>query len=168
MKWSLSFCLILLCAFQIKAQEGSSRFENKFAPQTFKDNKFWKRFTNGGINKEGYENFQPTFMKQKLDNETGLEVYIEGFENLLQNVDCPVLALFGEMDMNVDWQKTKRLYEKTLGMKNDLTVKSFPGCNHNLFECQTGGFFEFQDNDLPWVRSESFLQSTYDWLSKME
>ena len=37
MKWSLSFCLILLFAFQIKAQEGPCRFENKFTPKTLKE-----------------------------------------------------------------------------------------------------------------------------------
>lgn len=129
-------------------------------------NKFWLRFTNGGITEEGYYDYQQTFMKEKLDEETGLQVYVENFETILSNIDCPVLALFGEKDMNVDWNQTKHLYEKVLTHTRDLTIKSFPDCNHNLFQCETGGFYEFQDNNLPWTRCNEFLNTMTDWLSE--
>lgn len=129
-------------------------------------NEFWLRFTNGGIIEEGYYDYQQIFMKEKLDEETGLQVYVENFETILSNIDCPVLALFGEKDMNVDWNQTKHLYEKVLTRTRDLTIKSFPDCNHNLFQCETGGFYEFQDNNLPWTRCNEFLNTMTDWLSE--
>lgn len=68
--------------------------------------------------------------------------------------------------MNVDWHKTKELYESTLGIKADLTIKSFPECNHNLFKCKTGGFYEFQDNNFSWDGCVGFLDKIAEWLAK--
>lgn len=130
-------------------------------------NEFWLRFTNGGITEEGYYSYQKTFMKEELEKETGLQLYIKDFDAILSTVNCPVLALFGEKDMNVDWTKTKLLYENTLGQNTDLTIKSFPDCNHNLFQCETGGFYEIQDTNLPWKRCDGFLDAIGDWLKKM-
>jgi hypothetical protein len=131
-------------------------------------NEFWLRFTNGGITEDGYISYQKTFMHEKIEEETSLQVYVENFETILSSIDCPVLALFGEKDKNVDWKKTKSLYERTLGNSTDLTIKSFPNCNHNLFLCETGGFYEFQDNNLPWARCDGFLDTITDWLSNRE
>ena len=84
-------------------------------------------------------------MKDSLDTETGLMVYVKDFSSTLKNIKCPVLAIFGEKDMNVDWKLTKSLYESTLGENTELTIRSFSGCNHNLVYAPTGGFYEMQD-----------------------
>lgn len=138
------------------------------ATPNLSQNEFWLRFTNGGITEEGYYDYQQTFMKEELDEKTGLQLYIKDFETTLSNINCPVLALFGEKDMNVDWTKTKTLYENTLGRNTDLTIKSFLDCNHNLFQVQTGGFYEVQDNNLPWKRCDGFLDTMADWLNEKE
>ena len=129
-------------------------------------NKFWQRFTGGGISENGYYSYQKTFMKEKLDEETGLQLYIEDFDHILLNINCPVLAIFGEKDMNVDWKKTKSLYERTVGKNTDLTIKTFPDGNHNLFQCRTGGFYEMQDDKLPWKRSDGFFNTISNWLKE--
>lgn len=152
---------------RISHSEGNFKTYQDATPNLGK-NPFWLRFTQGGITEEGYYAYQPTFMKEKLDEETGLQVYIKDFDSILSRIDCPVLALFGENDMNVDWQKTKALYERTLAPHTDLTIKSFPDCNHNLFECKTGGFYEIQDSDLPFKRCEGFLHAMADWLKEKE
>ena len=85
---------------------------------------------------------------------------------IFNTVNIPVLALFGEKDMNVDWHKTKSLYERTLGPNTDLVIKSFAGCNHNMLECKTGGFYEFQDSDLVRKRCAGFLNALEDWLGE--
>lgn len=141
---------------------------NKYleATRNLSQNEFWLRFTNGGISEESYNLFQQTLMQQEMDEESGLIVYVQDFENVLSNIDCPVLALFGEKDMNVDWAKTKSLYEKTLGENTDLTIRSFPGCNHNFFQCKTGGFYEMQDDNLPWDRCDDFIETMADWLNE--
>ena len=139
------------------------------ATKNLRNNEFLKRFNNYTIiTKEGYYDYQKSFMKEKLDKETGLQVYIPGFENLLSGIKCPVLALFGEKDKNVDWQKTKNLYQQTLGKNHSLTIQSFAACNHNMYQCKTGGFYEFEDDKLPWNRCEGFLEAIENWLNGLE
>ncbi len=135
------------------------------ATKNLRKNKFLKRF-NGGrvVTEKGYLAYQKEFMKMPFDYKTNLQIYVQDFESKLSKINCPVLALFGEKDTQVDWKKTKALYQKTLGEATHFTTKSFPNCNHNLFECRTGGFYEFQDNNLPWIRSESFLLTITSWL----
>jgi len=135
------------------------------ATKNLQKNDFWTRFMNGGVSEEHYYLFQKKFMDKNLDDQTGLQIYIDDFDNILSNVDCPVLALFGEADKNVDWRKTKKLYQETLGKNTDLTIKSFPNCNHNLFKCKTGGFYEIEDDNLPWDRCEGFIDSITIWLN---
>lgn len=135
------------------------------ATQNLRKNEFLNRFNNNSvITKAGYYEYQKSFMKEALDEATGLQVYIENFDSILLNINCPVLALFGERDMNVDWKKTLSLYQETLGKNVELTIESFSGCNHNLFQCETGGFYEFQDNKLPWIRCDKALETMTNWL----
>ncbi|WP_299769555.1 alpha/beta hydrolase [uncultured Dokdonia sp.] len=137
------------------------------ATKDLQKNAFWLRFIKenyGEMNEETYTGFQVPLMKETLDKETGLPIYIEDFDTILSNVKIPVLALFGETDMNVDWKKTKTLYENTIGQHTDLTVQSFSNCNHNINECKTGGFYEFQDNKLPYKRCDGFLDAIENWL----
>ena len=138
------------------------------ATKNLRENRFMKRFNNGTkISEEDYYAYQKTFMKEKLDSISGLQIYIENFDQLLSTINCPVLALFGEKDKNVDWQKTKKLYQTTIGKNDHLTVKSFPDCNHNIFKSNTGGFYEFQDHNLPWDRCDGFLKAMGYWLEKI-
>ena len=154
----------------IKIAHSGGSFENYMnATEDLQNNAFWLRFVHenmGTMNEEAYSGFQVPLMKEALDEETGLPVYIEDFDKILSNVKAPVLALFGETDMNVDWKKTKLLYEKTMRQNTDLTIKSFPNCNHNILECKTGGFYEFQDNKLPYKRCDGFLDAIENWLNE--
>lgn len=151
-----------------KINHAGGNFETyQNATPNLKQNEFWLRFTNGGITEDGYYDYQKTFTKEELDEQTGLQVYIKNFDTILSRINCPVLALFGEKDMNVEWAKTKSLYENTLD-SNNLTIKSFPNCNHNLFQCETGGFYEFQDDNLPWTRCNGFLDTIANWLHQIE
>ena len=139
------------------------------ATTNLRKNPFMQRFMNGEEgNEAGYYQWQEQFMTQGWDSITRLPMYIEDFEQALLGVDCPVLALFGEKDMNVDWRKTKALYERTLGTSTDLSIQSFPNTNHNLFMCKTGGFYEIQDDKLGWNRSQAFLDAMGEWLDKLD
>lgn len=133
-----------------------------------KKNEFWLRFTNGGITEESYYAYQKVFMTEELDETTGLQVYIKDFGTILSNINCPVLALFGEEDKHVDWLKTKALYKKALPPDADLTIRQFSDCNHNLFQCETGGFYKFQDNKLPWLRCSGVLETMANWLKTID
>lgn len=68
-------------------------------------------------------------------------VYVPGFSRMLRGLDVDVLALFGEKDTNVEWRKTRALYERTIGANPaaSLEVVTFPGGNHNIRRARTGG-----------------------------
>ena len=154
---------------------GGSYEEYLSATTAFRSNPFRLRFNGETIGeldeaaeREKYYSGQKAFMKEKLDEETGLLIVIDDFDEILSKVKIPVLALFGEKDMNVDWKKTKAYYEKTITPNANLTTKSFPNCNHDMIQCETGGFYEFDDNDLPIKRCDGFLDVIKEWLKKIE
>ena len=152
------------------AHSGGSFKTYMDSTKALQSNKFWLRFLQdnyGEMSEEVYTGFQEPLMKETLDKETGLAVYIEDFDDILSNIKVPVFALFGETDMNVDWKKTKLLYEKTMGHNTDLTIKSFPNCNHSILECETGGFYEFQDKKMTNKRCDGFLNAIETWLNEI-
>ncbi|MFK8102621.1 MAG: CocE/NonD family hydrolase [Saprospiraceae bacterium] len=95
--------------------------------------------------REAYTLNQKTYTsKGHFDEESGLWVYLKDFDKILLEIKCPVLALFGANDSQVDWQKTKKLYEQTIGLDANsiLTTKVFPQCNHSLQKCITCAYQE--------------------------
>ncbi len=92
-------------------------------------------------------NAAPEYYKKssdQFDKKNGLYIFIPGFENILRKIECPVLAVFGEKDSQVNWRSTKALYESSIGKnhKASLETKVFPDCNHNIMKCKTGGLYE--------------------------
>jgi uncharacterized protein len=80
----------------------------------------------------------------QTDEATGLMIYVPQFEGVLSRVNVPILAVFGEMDRNVNWRDTISLYSRTIGKNPNasLTIRTFPNCNHNLQQAHTGGLRE--------------------------
>lgn len=148
--------------------QGGSFQQYQTATKNLRRDPFYIRFTGGETNEKGYYSYQKSFVKKKLDKKTGLQIYVPDFKGVLGKIECPVLALFGEKDMNVDWKKTAALYKSNLTSSKGLTIKTYPNCNHNLFECKTGGFYEIQDNQLQWKRNKQFLSTITDWLNELD
>jgi pimeloyl-ACP methyl ester carboxylesterase len=101
-----------------------------------------------------------------FDQESGLWVYIKDLDTLLEKMRCPVLAIFGENDSQVDWRTTKKLYEGTIGSDPhaELTIKTFVHCGHGLQKCVTCGFKE----DLSasnWEACDGYYETMIQWLS---
>ena len=125
----------------------------------------------GEITDEDRESFrqeQKTFTsKGSFDEESGLWAYIEDFDQLISAIQCPVLALFGANDSQVDWRKTKRLYEHSLGQNqgNRLTTKVFENCNHNIQKCITCAWKE-DLSSLQWQTCDGYYETMKDWLLK--
>ena len=104
----------------------------------------------GDYTRERFENYQRFLLDNPpvIDAETGLLVHVPDFEETLNAIDAPVLALFGERDSQVDWRATRALYEKTLGRGGDLSITTFPQCNHFMRTCQTCGFGRIPDIEI--------------------
>lgn len=138
------------------------------ATPNLRKNEFWKRITNGGVSEIDYYGYQKVITETNLDEVSDLPLYVADFENMLCTIDIPVLAIFGEKDMHVDWKQTKALYEKTLQPTKNLTIRTFPNANHNLHQCETGGFYEFEDHNLPYKRAEGFTDVITSWLKALK
>ena len=105
--------------------------------------------------------------KGYFDPKSGLWVYMNDFDKILNKIKCPVLALFGENDSQVDWRKTKKLYEQTLGRRTNatLTIKTFKDCNHTLQKCRTCAYRE-DLTALKWQACDGYYQTIKQWLKK--
>lgn len=118
--------------------------------------------------RESYEKDQTAVMAQlnyERDPETKSVIVIPNFKKVLKKIPCPVLAIFGEKDFVVDWQRTKALYEEVI-KKKKLMIKTFPNGNHGVLKCKTGAAnekletFEFCagyfDSIREWLVQEGF------------
>jgi len=84
----------------------------------------------------------------------------------LERVKCPVLMLFGELDLQVPAELNKDLMEDALekGGNKDYISKIFPEANH-LYQCaKTGSPAEYGDLDKRFV--SGFLDFMTKWILK--
>lgn len=119
--------------------------------------------------KEHFDKIQREYLSEsyEYDKKSGLKIYVQNFEQILSQISIPVLAIFGDNDRHVDWRKTKKLYEQTMGKNKDslLNIKVFKGADHVLKMSKTGGYFEVGKPgywDLPYA--EGYHQSMIDFL----
>jgi pimeloyl-ACP methyl ester carboxylesterase len=150
------------------ARHGGTFEENLKATENLRSDSFYVFISgNSKPTLEGYFNWQKKFQTGEtiIDDESGLQVYIPGFEQILRKVNCPVLALFGEKDSQVDWRKTMQFYKRTIGKnpKAKLTIKTFPDGNHNIQQCTTGGL---REKLQPRKYCEGYYETMLTWLSK--
>ncbi len=84
----------------------------------------------------------------------------------LEKVSCPVLALFGELDLQVPAEENKLAMEKTLkkGGNKDYTFKVFPKANHLYLTAKSGSPSEYAGLKKEFV--PGFLDTMADWIQK--
>ena len=101
-----------------------------------------------------------------VDEDDELMIHVPNFTQVLESINKPVLALFGEKDTNVDWRKTMALYQETIGAnpKAPLTIITFPDADHNLRQSKTGGIREFFDHAGNAPYTEGYYDSMIGWL----
>jgi len=93
----------------------------------------------------------------------------------LKNINCPVLALFGEKDENVDWKESISVYENEFVKNNndDFTIKSYPDSDHSLYlknpfedekMSKEAQFYSFIFNPYQYLNRE-YVMDMVNWLS---
>lgn len=85
---------------------------------------------------------------------------------VLAKVECPVLALNGEKDVQVDSKQNLGGIEKALkgGKAQDITVKELPNLNHLFQTCKTGGVSEY--GKIEETLAPVVLETITDWILK--
>jgi alpha/beta superfamily hydrolase len=103
----------------------------------------------------------------RLDDDLCAYLHIENFDAMLASLAVDALAIFGEKDRNIDWRKTRQLYERTIGQNPDasLTVASFKDADHNLNVSRTGSLREMQAMTEP-RKSSGYYEVQIDWLKR--
>jgi alpha/beta superfamily hydrolase len=155
-------------------QGGSYEEYVKATKNLYKDSFYIKLHSELDSSEEEYVKNQTEAMKKyKFDDTTASIILVPGYSEILQKIQCPVLAIFGEKDSQVDWQKTIAFYKETIGVKtkSELVMKTFPNCGHVLYKCKTCGFdnedlklFNYQpcdgyyDTMSKWLREHGFLK----------
>lgn len=152
------------------ARHGGTWEENQEATAPLKNDPFYIYITNGSKpTKEAYIEWQKSLLNGEnlpVNEETGLQVYVPNLDKLLNEINCPVLAIFGEKDSQVDWQKTMALYQQTMGKKHHLlTIRTFPDGNHGLFKCTTGGYREKLDK---YQFCDGYFEAMAEWLKQIK
>lgn len=86
---------------------------------------------------------------------------------LLKGVRCPVLAVFGEKDSQVDWRKSMAVHQRVLQAAGhtDATVKAFAGANHNLRKCGTGSVRETRSGGQG-AYVPGYIEAMVGWLKR--
>lgn len=83
--------------------------------------------------------------------------------HFIKKVSCPVYALNGEKDLQVDYLAHLSLIKKYLP-KNELhKIQSFPNLNHLFQECETGLPMEY--GKIEQTMSPEILESIVAWLT---
>ena len=150
-------------------QSGGSWEEYKKATRHLRENQFVREYIGIGTGSESdYLENQKQWLKEQhiFDKETGLRIYVKGLRAILSNIQIPVLALFGEKDMQVDWRSAMSLYSETID-SDLLTIKRFPDGNHNIQKSVTGGLRESMSNAQKWNPSDGYYGVMRDWLKSI-
>jgi len=84
----------------------------------------------------------------------------------LEKVKCPVLALFGELDMQVPLDLNKEPMEKVFKKSGnkDYAIHVFPKANHLFQEAETGNPAEYAALKKEFVAG--FMEMILDWVTK--
>jgi alpha/beta superfamily hydrolase len=121
----------------------------------------------GKTEREQYYFYQKKFLEFgfSVDCETGKVDSNPGFTETVAAITCPVLAIFGEKDSQVNWKNTTQFYMKTIGSKdgNDLTIKTFRNCNHNIQQCITGAQGE-DLSEFSWRSCDGYYDAMKHWM----
>lgn len=152
--------------------KGGTFAEYEKATQNLRKDSFWIFLNSSSETEESYLSKQKQFISEhhNFDRKTGLMIYVPNFRKTLMKIKCPVLAIFGEKDTNVNWRQTIDLYKETIGNKTKakLTIKTFPDCNHNLKSCKTGGIKESIENSNKYQPPcDGYFETMTDWLKKV-
>lgn len=84
----------------------------------------------------------------------------------LRQVTCPVLALNGAKDVQVDAERNLPAIEAALkdADNRDVTVRAFPNLNHLFQTCKTGAVSEY--GAIEETMAETVLETIAEWIGK--
>ncbi len=109
---------------------------------------------------------QANTKKYAFDDETASLTLVPGLPEILRRTRCPVLAIFGERDSQVDWRRTAAFYRDTIrtSPKSELTIRTFPDCGHALLKCRTCGVDQDDLKEFNYQPCDGYWDAIAGWL----
>ncbi len=94
-------------------------------------------------------------------------IMVPGFSDILKNLSCPVLAIFGTKDSQINWKGTRKYYRKTIGKnrKSKLDIETFNECGHVLYKCKSCGLDNSDLQLYNYQPCEGYYKSLSAWLT---
>lgn len=92
------------------------------------------------------------------------ELFRLNMPKYLKKVKCPVLALNGKKDLQVEWKPNFSLLEQSLPKKTSLTTRAYEQLNHLFQPCETGLPTEY--GQIETSISEEVLRDIEQWLDE--
>ncbi|MFD2442497.1 alpha/beta hydrolase family protein [Bacillus sp. CGMCC 1.16607] len=83
---------------------------------------------------------------------------------IIGSINCPVLALFGELDPLTPPTKNIPIFEEAFKRagKNNYVIKTFPKANHSFYLAKTGSLKEYSQLTKEFV--PYYLETITDWI----
>src|SRR5690606_3456055 len=80
-------------------------------------------------------------------------------------VDVPTLAIWGDLDSQVDWREAAAAYREAFATSgnSELTVRIFEGADHGLCEAQIGSLSERRSSERCDL-ADGYLDTMTMWL----
>ncbi len=139
-----------------KSAAGLMRFSLQFLPSPAPSEAFWEYLAG---KKPGYT--EETAKSPEFDGSLLIDP-----APLLERVTCPVLAIFGAKDRNVDAAASARVYQQSFEKAGNkrVTIKTFADADHILFATKTGSIKEMGSSfqQKPYVAG--YLDVMSNWL----
>lgn len=87
-------------------------------------------------------------------------------EAFLPAIDVPVLALWGDQDVEVDWRESARLYREAFekAANDAVTLRVIEGADHRLCAADTGGADGENDADGGCRKADEYVDTLTSWL----
>ena len=85
---------------------------------------------------------------------------------LLGDIICPVLAINGTKDIQVDQETNLSALRNGLGGNTNNVIKEVEGVNHLYQHCKTGSVTEY--NEIEETISPDILTAITDWLADLK
>lgn len=92
------------------------------------------------------------------------ELFHLNLPKYLKKVKCPVLALSGKKDLQVEWEPNFSVMERNLPSKTSLTAHAYEQLNHLFQPCTTGSPAEY--GEIETTISEDVLRDIEQWLEE--
>ena len=92
------------------------------------------------------------------------ELFRLNLPKYLKKVKCPVLALNGKKDLQVEWELNFAILERNLPSKTRLTTRAYEQLNHLFQPCNTGLPTEY--GEIETTISEEVLRDIDQWLEE--